>query len=61
MCRMSLRQLILLLMSLCPKDILYFLMDVLFSVKGVKVTSQKLDINATIVHMESGLVRFRFS
>ena len=38
-------------------------MDVLFSVKvkGVKVTSQKLDINATIVHMESGLVRFRFS
>ena len=48
-------------MSLCHKGILYSLMDVLFSVKGVKVTSQKLDINATIVHMESGLVRFRFS
>ena len=58
---MSFRQLILRLMSLCHKDILYFLMNVLFSVKGVKVTSQKLDINATIVHMESGLVRFRFS
>ena len=58
---MSLRQLILRLMSLFHKYILYFLMNVLFSVKGVKVTSQKLDINATIVHMESGLVRFRFS